>query len=385
MKTTLKDSLGDRMKRYESVPRLSLSQRIPVIVRLDGKAFHTFTRSFPRPFDHILQNTMIAAAKAVAAEMQGFKIAYTQSDEVSFLLTDYDTVETCPWFDYDQQKLATVAASIMTAHFNQELRERIQLNNDNLILKRDYKDDDFSLKAGARGKVECKLGPGAFGGQDPWYNVNYGGMTIATPASDFISPPRDIPKSLAYFDGRAYNVPREDVSNYFLWRAKDWERNSLTMYASAFFSHKQLHGKSKQDRHDMLHSIGKNWTTDLDPRDRNGTFFKIDGKEEHYPAVYDIIAREIFPLVNPDRDPSEYDEMRKVYDLSKLKLVPNSIKGERLTAPIFKVFEKGPNGSMVYPDKDSIAITSILDTQPIAEQTTESEDMAMSPFPDKPK
>jgi hypothetical protein len=66
------------------------------------------------------------------------------------------------------------------------------------------------------------------------------------------------------------------VANYFLWRAKDWERNSLTMYASGFFSHKQLHSKTKQDRHDMLHSIGKNWATDVDERSKNGTFFSAD-------------------------------------------------------------------------------------------------------------
>jgi tRNA(His) guanylyltransferase len=245
------DSLGDRMKRYESVPRISLSPRIPVVVRLDGRAFHTFTASFPRPFDTVLQLTMVEAAKSVAEEMQGFKLGYTQSDEVSLVMTDYDTLQTSPWFDYDQQKVATIAASIMTAHFNRAL---------------DLQIDRFNAAQGSK-----------------WDSM------------------RAKTHKLAYFDGRAYNVPREDVANYFLWRAKDWERNSLTMYASSFFSHKQLHGKTKQDRHDMLHSIGKNWATDVDARSKNGTFFDAEGQEMHLPADYAIIAELVEPLVNPGK------------------------------------------------------------------------------------
>ena len=74
------------------------------------------------------------------------------------------------------------------------------------------------------------------------------------------------------FDSRAFSIPWNEVTNAFLWRAKDWERNSLQMYARAFFSHKQLHGKGKMDMHDMLHGIGKNWTTDLTDQEKNGTF-----------------------------------------------------------------------------------------------------------------
>jgi tRNA(His) guanylyltransferase len=92
-----------------------------VIVRLDGRAFHTFTASFPPTLRYAFCSSPCSeAAKSVAIEMQGFKLGYTQSDEVSFVMTDYDTLqEQCPWFDYDQQKVATIAASIMTAHFNQ--------------------------------------------------------------------------------------------------------------------------------------------------------------------------------------------------------------------------------------------------------------------------
>jgi tRNA(His) guanylyltransferase len=261
------DSLGDRMKKYESIPRNSLSPRVPVVVRLDGKAFHTFTRGFPRPFDAALQDAMVIAARAVAAEMQGFKLAYVQSDEASFVLTDYDTLETSAWFDYDQQKVASVAASVMTAHFNVALGECISRSN-----------ADAERHNGIeRSRILSGLFPD-------------GGSFL---------PSRPKPSRLAYFDGRAYSVPISDVPNYFLWRSKDWERNSLTMYASSFFSHKQLHGKTKADRHEMLHSIGKNWAVDVDERSKNGTFFKADGGDIHVPVTYEYVRALVEPLVLP--------------------------------------------------------------------------------------
>lgn len=76
----------------------------------------------------------------------------------------------------------------------------------------------------------------------------------------------------AVFDARAFVMPLADVPNYFVWRAKDWARNSLSMLCRAHFSHDELHGKSRAELHDMLHAIGRNWTTDLDERCRNGTF-----------------------------------------------------------------------------------------------------------------
>jgi len=78
--------------------------------------------------------------------------------------------------------------------------------------------------------------------------------------------------SLAVFDARAFSVPVDDVVNVFLWRAKDWERNSIQMYAHSLFSHKQLHKKNIGAMHEMLHSVGKNWTTNLSDRERNGAF-----------------------------------------------------------------------------------------------------------------
>lgn len=195
--------IGDRMKaNYERRSRHELVRRMPVIVRVDGRAFHTYTRGMAKPFDQRLMENMARAAWVTGQEMQGFKAAYVQSDEASFLLTDYDSLQTEGWFGYCQNKVESLSASIMTAAFNR-LMNRPQL---------------------------------------------------------------------AHFDARAFNVPRSEVANYFLWRMKDWERNSLQMYASTFFSHKELHRKGRAAKHEMLHGIGKNWATDLSPRERNGTW-----------------------------------------------------------------------------------------------------------------
>lgn len=219
--------IGDRMKaNYEGRYKFALTRRTPVIIRVDGRAFHTLTRGFDKPFDSAIMLSMLDGAHCVLDLAQGVKLAYIQSDEASFLLTDWDDLQTEAWFDYDLCKLVSVSAALMTKGFNKG-----------------------------------------------W------------------NPPQ------ADFDSRAFNVPVDEVANYFVWRAKDWHRNSITMYARAHFSHKQIHRKRLQDLHEMLHEIGKNWTTDLTPQQRNGTFvMKRDGK---WANVYDVEPRydQIAPLV----------------------------------------------------------------------------------------
>lgn len=205
-------NLGDRMKDYEYVTRDHLTKRTPVVVRVDGKAFHTFTRDFDRPFDHTLGGAMLAAAYRLFDEMQGCKLAYVQSDEASFVLTDYDNLNTQGWFDYNRSKIETISASCMTMRFNQCMR----LTN------------------------------------------RYGG---------------------AMFDARAFNIPPDEVTNYFLWRAQDWHRNSVLMFAQHHFSQKELHKKNISDLHNMLHDIGKNWTLDLYETERNGVFLYREGRK----------------------------------------------------------------------------------------------------------
>ena len=114
-----KDSLGDRMKEnYENRSKTYLTRRTPVIIRLDGKAFHTFTRGMKKPYDEIFHNTMNATMKYLCENIQGCKLGYTQSDEITLLLTDYDTLTTSAWFDYNVQKICSVSASMATMAFN---------------------------------------------------------------------------------------------------------------------------------------------------------------------------------------------------------------------------------------------------------------------------
>lgn len=222
-------SLGDRMKRYESVSKQLLTPGVPVIIRVDGKAFHTFTRSFDKPFSDVLMDAMDVAAARLARVIQGCKAWYVQSDEVTFLLTDYERVETQGWFEYNHSKLVSLSASYMSVYFNQRL--------------------------------------------------------------DSIVP--DSMRGPAVFDSRAFNVPKEDVVNCFLWRMRDWHRNSVQMFARSVFSHKELRNKKLEDIHDMLHKKGKNWATDLTPREKNGKLIVktlngwtwIDEFRPHYDEV----------------------------------------------------------------------------------------------------
>lgn len=105
--------------------------------------------------------------------------------------------------------------------------------------------------------------------------------------------------TLAVFDARAFNLPREEVVNYFLWRAKDWQRNSLQMYARAFFSHKELVGKKQLAMHNMLYEKGKNWTTDVPLQEKNGTFLVKDGREVK--SKIDVLPNydDVFKIVKP--------------------------------------------------------------------------------------
>jgi tRNA(His) 5'-end guanylyltransferase len=158
-------------------------------------------------------SAMVSSACDVAKEMQGFKVGYVQSDEATFCLTDYDRLETQGWFDYDLSKMVSISAALMSVRFN--------------------------------------LHPNIMGGSSAFGHVT--------------SP-------WVVFNSRAFSVPPDDVVNAFLWRARDWERNSLQMYARAFFSHEQLLNKGRAGIHEMLHGIGKNWAMDLTDQERNGTF-----------------------------------------------------------------------------------------------------------------
>lgn len=107
-----KDSLGDRMKGYENISRNYLTRRIPAIIRIDGKAFHTFTRGMKKPFDRILMSVMQDVMKYLCENIQGCVFGYAQSDEITLVLTDYEKITTDAWFGYNIQKMSSIAASM---------------------------------------------------------------------------------------------------------------------------------------------------------------------------------------------------------------------------------------------------------------------------------
>ena len=199
-----KDSLGDRMKRYEDISKTSLIRRIPVIIRIDGKNFHSFTRGFERPFDDVFIKSMQETAKYLCENIQNVKCSYQQSDEISLLLTDYDNIGTQAWFNKNLQKMCSIAASMATLAFNR-IFEKLVLEHCNL--------NDCNNYEAALHK-----------------SLNKGAM----------------------FDARCFSIPKEEVCNYFLWRQNDCVRNSIQMVAQANFSHKQLQNKSCDELQEML-------------------------------------------------------------------------------------------------------------------------------------
>lgn len=112
-------ALGDRMKRYEAATRHVLPRRTYTILRIDGRAFHSYLRGAEKPFDEEFMADMDAVAEALCAEISGSVFAYTQSDEISILVTDFATIQTQPWFDGVVAKLLSVSASLATAVLNE--------------------------------------------------------------------------------------------------------------------------------------------------------------------------------------------------------------------------------------------------------------------------
>lgn len=113
-----KSSIGNRMKKYEGIPRIHLTPRMPLICRLDGKAFHTYTSGCDKPWDKDISGALTNAAQHLMEQVQGAKLVYIQSDELSVLVNDYESFETQAWFDKNLQKIVSVSASIVTAYFN---------------------------------------------------------------------------------------------------------------------------------------------------------------------------------------------------------------------------------------------------------------------------
>lgn len=190
--TGSKDNLGDRMKDYENVWRQKLYTNSYTIIRLDGKAFHSYTRGFNKPYDLALMGAMDETTRYLCQNIQGAKFAYVQSDEISIFITDVGGNDNSQiWYDGEMEKILTVSASMASAMFNSLMRN----HSDKLA---------------------------AF----------------------------DSRVALCVDDERP-----QEVSNNFIWRQQDAMRNAISMLAQDEFSHKELHGVNTAGMKKMLKEV----------------------------------------------------------------------------------------------------------------------------------
>lgn len=213
-------ALAKRMKQYEAVPKNTLTRRTPVIIRVDGRAFHTFTRGFKKPFDDVLMQAMQDTMKYLCENIQGCVLGYTQSDEITLILVDYKKLNSEAWFDYEVQKMCSIVASMATLEFNRSMKRRAVMFV-NQKTEEETTRNDIYRQFGVYSKA-----------------VNKGAM----------------------FDARVFNLPKEEVTNNIYWRQLDASRNSIQMLGQAHFSHKELQHKTCNQIQDMLMTQkGINW------------------------------------------------------------------------------------------------------------------------------
>jgi tRNA(His) 5'-end guanylyltransferase len=127
-----KTSLGDRIKEYEAIYDVSIMKQVPVVVRLDGKSFSRLTKrlKLDKPFDVRFLTAMADTMVSVASKVQGCVVGYTQSDEISLVLINYRSLNAEPYFGNRVLKIASITASMATAHFNRRL---VQLMPNSLV------------------------------------------------------------------------------------------------------------------------------------------------------------------------------------------------------------------------------------------------------------
>lgn len=248
----INDFLGDRMKNYEARNQYWLQTRTPVIIRVDMRAGHTFTKGFQRPFDEVFGNSMIKTMEYCAANIENCVFAYCQSDEITFVLSDYRKLNTDAWFGYRTDKICSIAASMATMTFNKYFADEVEK------WYFDHIEFPFEFGCDAIAPADRKL--------DEAYRtaLNKGAM----------------------FDARCFNIPKEEVCNCIYWRQLDATRNSIQMVGQANFSHNELQGKSCNEIQDMLHEQrGINWN-DFPTRWKRGVAWtKTNGTDYEMPIL----------------------------------------------------------------------------------------------------
>lgn len=256
-----KDNLGERMKKfYEERGRYYLTRRTPVAIRLDMRAGHTFTKGFTKPFDSAFRNSMERTALYLCKNISNVKCAYCQSDEITLILTDYDTLTTDAWFDYRVDKLCSVTASMATMYFNKLFAEEAE-------------------------EYHCEI--------EDWKKVfSDGGKAETIDQAHYRALDRG-----AMFDARCFNVPKEEVANLIVWRWMDAKRNSIQMVGQANFSHTELQGKTCADIVEMLN-----------------TREEVDAPWDYYSDVFRFgsLIVKFYDVWNCFAAPDNYEELRNM-------------------------------------------------------------------------
>jgi len=206
----MNDIFGDRMKEYEKLQNQRFMKNLPVLVRLDGKNFSKFTKGLKRPFDENLISLFVDTTKYLLAESNAL-MGYTQSDEITLLLYSSNKYDSEIFHGGKIQKIISVLSSMTTAFFNSKIPQYIPQKQDNLAL----------------------------------------------------------------FDCRAWQVPTlEEAANVFLWRENDASKNSISMVASEYYSHKDLMNKNSKEKQEMIYEYsGVNWN-DYPNAFKRGTFIQ---------------------------------------------------------------------------------------------------------------
>lgn len=213
-------ALGTRMKAYENNDRTFLKKKVPVIIRVDGRAFHTFLKPYQsreKPFNQLVTNCMFLASLETMKQIQGCIVSYTQSDEASFLLLDNKSIETQPYFGYEVPKLVSIVASTFSVNFYRFLN----------------------------------------------------------------------PDELPIFDARAFNVPEEEMSNYFLWRVRDAHRNAVQKFGQNILSPSEMHGVNNTDLIEKLKGIGRDFNQEVSNEHMYGMFQIMTNGSYSSPRITD--------------------------------------------------------------------------------------------------
>lgn len=259
-----KDEFGERIKSYEEQYDLRLKKKMPVLIRIDGKAFHTWTKGLKKPFDKVLVCSMQETMLELCKHIEGCVFGYCQSDEITLVLVDYASEDQSPWFDYRIQKISSVAASMATKYFaeafyyfaNKEYQEHLTEicgNIEDVEGKAIFcVDENFNGEALELEEIQEEI-----------ENLGLETETVSMSPYDFalVEKMDDIP----CFDARCFNVPIEDVCNAVYWRQVDAVRNSIQACGQTYFSHSELFKKKTSDIKQMLLEMKEplNWDEDI--------------------------------------------------------------------------------------------------------------------------